>query len=347
MLNVECPLPVDGVRAFIQHLTFNIQHSGPWLATRRGVLVDLERPVPYILLLMKIVIAGGTGFIGGALVETLARDHEVAVLSRNPSKVRKGRGIQWDAVSDGPWQREVADADAIINLAGENVGGGRWTAARKKKILDSRINATSAIVRALLESDRKDHTLVNASAIGYYGSRGDEILTERAHAGSGFLADVVTQWEAAANEAEDAVRLVIPRFGIVLGDGGALEKMMIPFRMFAGGPTGNGLQWMSWVTREDIIRLIQWAIATPGASGVYNASAPEPVRNREFASTLGEVMKRPSFLPAPAPALRLALGEMGQALLLDSQRVVPERTMAEGFEFRDTSLRPALEKIVR
>ena len=296
---------------------------------------------------MKIVVAGGTGFIGEPLVESLAREHEVAVLSRNPAKVRVGRGVAWDPRSNGPWQSEVAAADAVVNLAGENIGAGRWTAARKKAILDSRINATSAIAAAMRQDSRPGRTLVNASAIGYYGSRGDETLTEKAHAGNGFLADVVKRWEAAAREVNDAARLVIPRFGIVLGDGGALSKMMIPFRMFAGGPTGNGLQWMSWISRDDLIRLLRWAIETPGVSGVYNAVAPEPVRNKEFASTLGDVMKRPSFMPAPAAALRLALGEMGQALLLDSQRVVPERTVHDGFEFGDPTLRPALEKILR
>ena len=296
---------------------------------------------------MKIVVAGGTGFIGEPLVESLAREHDVAVLSRNPAKVRAGRGVGWDPASKGAWQAEVAAADAVVNLAGENIGAGRWTPARKKAILDSRIDATSAITSAMRLDSRPGRTLVNASAIGYYGSRGDETLTEKAHAGTGFLADVVKRWEAAAKEVDDVVRLVIPRFGIVLGDGGALSKMMIPFRMFAGGPTGNGLQWMSWISRDDIIGLIQWAIENPGISGVYNAVGPEPVRNREFASTLGEVMKRPSFMPAPAPALRLALGEMGQALLLDSQRVVPERTLHDGFEFRDSSLRPVLERTVR
>ncbi len=296
---------------------------------------------------MKIIVAGGTGFVGQPLVDALADDHDVSVLSRNASKVRDGRGIEWDPGRPGPWQKDVADADVVVNLAGESIADGRWTEARKKAILDSRIAATTAITTAMRMSDRKGRALVNASAIGFYGSRGDEVLTEESTGGDDFLADVVRKWEAAANAASPLARLVILRFGIILGrDGGALPKMMIPFRLFAGGPTGSGRQWMSWISLEDIIEMIRWAIETPEVRGTYNATAPEPVRNREFAEALGSVMKRPSFIPAPAPALRLALGEMADALLLGSQRVIPKRAIGESFEFRDVSLGPALEGIL-
>ncbi len=297
---------------------------------------------------MKIIVAGGTGFVGQPLVDALAADHDVRVLSRNASRVPQKRGIEWQPGSPGPWQQSVAEADAVVNLAGESIADGRWTDARKQAILDSRITATTAITQAMASSDRKGRVLVNASAIGFYGSRGDEVLTEKSEPGSDFLSDVVRKWEAAAGAANPAVRVVILRFGIILGkDGGALPKMMLPFRLFAGGPTGNGQQWMSWVSLEDIVSMIRWAIETPAVQGTFNATAPEPVRNREFASTLGSVMKRPSFVPAPAPALRLALGEMADALLLGSQRVIPERTASEGYGFRDTELRPALARILR
>lgn len=296
---------------------------------------------------MKIIVAGGTGFVGQPLVDALALDHDVKVLSRDASRVPRKRGIEWQPGRPGPWQKSVAESDAVVNLAGESIADGRWTDARKQAILDSRVAATTAITEAMASSDRKGRVLVSASAIGFYGSRGDEVLTEKSEPGSDFLAGVVRKWEAAASAANPTVRVVILRFGIILGkDGGALPKMMLPFRLFAGGPTGNGQQWMSWVSLEDVVTMIRWAVDTSAVEGTFNATAPEPVRNREFASTLGSVMKRPSFMPAPAPALRLALGEMADALLLGSQKVIPERAISEGYGFRDTELRPALERIL-
>jgi uncharacterized protein (TIGR01777 family) len=297
---------------------------------------------------VKIVVAGGTGFIGEPLVESLSPAHDVAVLSRNPGKVRKGRGVQWDPLSGGPWQDELASADAVINLAGESIGDGRWTKERKRALLQSRLDATNAIASVLLSHPRPDRVLVNASAIGFYGSRGDDELDEQSSPGNDFLAGVVREWEAAARRAEPAARVVIVRFGIVLGpEGGALEKMLLPFKLFGGGPMGNGRQWMSWVDREDVLAIIRWAIENQSARGVYAAVAPHPVRNVEFARALGRALHRPSFMPAPAPALRLALGEMADGLLLSSQRVLPRRLTAEGYEFRSPELGPALERIVR
>ena len=240
---------------------------------------------------MKIVVAGGTGFIGEPLVRRLlAGGNDVSVVTRNPAKVRAGRAVPWSAVAT-----ELAGADVVINLAGENVGAGRWTAERKRRIVDSRVGSTRALVEALRSSPQKRRTFISASAVGYYGPRGDEVLNENAPSGEGFLADVVRQWEEAARGAEKFARLVILRFGVVLaGDGGALQKMKLPFRLGVGGPIGSGRQWMSWVDREDVLRAIEWAIERSEVRGVYNIAAPSP----------GGIRRRvapPS--PAPGPAL--------------------------------------------
>jgi uncharacterized protein (TIGR01777 family) len=280
---------------------------------------------------MKIVVAGGSGFIGEPLVRSLVqRGDDVFVLTRSPSKVNAGRALSWD----GAWRDDVANADAVINLAGENVGEGRWTAERKNRIVESRVKTTRALVDAMTRG-----VLVNASAIGYYGARGDEMLDENAPPGSGFLAAVVKQWEEVAREAESKVRVAILRFGVVLAkEGGALGKMLLPFKLGAGGPIGSGEQWMSWVDRDDVIRMIEWAVDRDGARGVYNVTAPDPVRNRDFARALGRALHRPSFMPAPAFALRLLFGQMADEMLLAGQRVVPIRATAEGFVFRYATL---------
>lgn len=298
---------------------------------------------------MRIVIAGGSGFIGEPLVRRLvARGNDVAVLSRNPAKVQTGRGVAWDGRTQGAWSDEVANADAIVNLAGENVGEGRWTDERKKKLIASRIDATGAIVQALRNAPPRDRVLVNASAVGYYGfDRGDEEFDENGTRGRGFLAELVEKWEAAAREAEPLVRLVLLRFGVALApDGGALQKMMLPFKLGAGGPVGNGRQWMSWIDRDDAVRAVEWAIDNRGARGVYNATAPQPVRNRDFARALGRALHRPAFMPAPAFALRIAFGQMAEEVLLGGQRVVPRRAEREGFRFDHPTLDAALAKSI-
>lgn len=293
---------------------------------------------------MKIVVAGGSGFVGEPLVRSLiARGDDVAVLSRNPSRVEAGRGVQWDGRSQGAWSQEVASSDAVVNLAGENVGEGRWTEARKRKLIDSRIHATRAIVEALRAAPARKRVLVNASATGYYGDRGEETLDETSSRGAGFLAQLVEQWEAAARGAEPFARVVMMRFGVVLArDGGALAKLLLPFRLGVGGPIGSGQQWMPWIDRDDVVRAIEWAIDRDSARGVYNVSAPEPVRNRELARELGRALHRPSFFPAPAFALRIAFGQMADEALLSGQRVLPRRLEGEGFEFRSRDLPSAL-----
>lgn len=244
---------------------------------------------------------------------------------------------------------DVADAGVIVNLAGENVGGGRWTAARKKRIIDSRVAATSALVSAMARKPGKTRTLISASAIGIYGDRGDELLDERSTPGSGFLAEVTKRWEKLAGDAEPFARVVILRIGIVLAsNGGALAKLLLPFRLGAGGPMGNGRQWMSWIDRDDVLRMIEWSVDHETAHGIYNAAAPAPVTNHDFAKTLGHVLHRPSFLPAPAFALRLALGsEMANEMLLGGQRVLPKHATAEGFQFAYPELAAALAHAVK
>jgi uncharacterized protein (TIGR01777 family) len=298
---------------------------------------------------MYIVVAGGSGFLGEPLVKRfVARGDDVAVLTRNPAHVRSGRPVQWDARTQGAWSGEAARADVVINLAGENIGEGRWTAERKKRLVASRLDATHAIVEALRSAPSRGRALVNASAIGYYGDRGEEQIDESSARGSGFLAELVEQWEMAAREAESLARLVLIRFGVVLDpSGGALKKMLLPFRLGAGGPIGSGEQWMSWIAREDALRMVEWAVDRETAKGVYNATSPRPVRNREFTRALGSAVHRPAVLPVPAFALRLALGQMADEALLASQRVLPHRAQQEGFGFEAVSIDEALAEARR
>jgi len=297
----------------------------------------------------RIVVAGGSGFIGEPLVRRLlARGDDVAVLTRNPSKVHAGRAVVWNPPTQGSWSDDVANADVVINLAGENVGGGRWTAERKKRIMESRVAATSALVEAMSRKPDPKRTLISASATGFYGDRGDESLDETSSGGSGFLAEVTKRWEELARGAEPFARVVIIRFGVVLAkDGGALAKLLLPFRLGAGGPMGSGRQWMPWVDRDDILRIIEWSIDRDAARGAYNATAPNPARNRDFVQSLGRVLHRPAIISTPAFALRLALGsEMADEMLLGGQRVLPKRAQDERFEFTYPELDAALKHAV-
>ncbi len=299
---------------------------------------------------MKIVVAGGTGFVGEPLVQRLlALGHEVSVLTRNPDKVSAGRGVKWDGKSQGSWSSVLATADVVINLAGENIAGGRWTAERKRQLTDSRTDSTRALVAAMKQGPRQKRTFISTSAVGYYGTRGDEELSEEGSRGTGFLADLTARWEQEAREAEAVSRLVILRFGVVLaGEGGALAKMALPFRLGVGGRVGSGNQWMAWIDREDLLRMVEWVIANEAVRGVYNVTSPKPVTNREFTAVLARVLRRPAIMPAPAFALRLAFGEMADEVLLGGQRVVPSRAVADGFAFQvptiEASLRNAFAK---
>lgn len=292
-----------------------------------------------------IVIAGGTGLLGSALAGALGADgYTVTILTRHP---RRPGDVRWMPESaDASWTSAIDGAAAVINLAGESIAGGRWTAARKAAILESRLQATGALVRAIAAVGTPPPVFISASAVGYYGVRGDDPVTEDTPPGSDFLAHVCRQWEAAAQRAPTSARLVLLRTGMVLArDGGALPQLAMPFRFFAGGPAGSGRQVMSWVHIDDWLAVVRWSLATTTVAGPVNVTAPMPVTNTEFAATLGRVLGRPSFLPAPAFALRLALGEMADALVLGGQRVLPAVAQREGFRFRYPALEPALRHL--
>jgi uncharacterized protein (TIGR01777 family) len=303
---------------------------------------------------MKVVVAGGTGMIGSALTSALAgAGHEVVVLTRRPVEEVRGlpagaRLSRWTASPDQVegWAGELDGADAVVNLAGASVGTRPWTAGRVREILDSRVRATSALVAAMatLPAAARPGALLNASGVDYYGERGDETLDEAAATGGGaVLAAVCERWEAAAREAEPlGVRVVRLRTGLVLArEAVALRLMALPFRLFGGGRTGSGRQWVSWVHLDDVVGLYGLALRDPGVSGPLNVVAPEPVRNAELAAEIGRVLHRPVWLPQPAPLLRLAM--RGQAeLLLVGHRVVPAAALARGYEFRRPALGPAL-----
>jgi uncharacterized protein len=294
---------------------------------------------------MKIVIAGGTGFIGQALVARWNQDgHQLRVLSRRP---RGAHEVEWtpDGTS-GPWASTLDGADAVVNLAGESIASGRWTAARKGRIRDSRIRATRSLVAAIESVPRRPTVFLSGSAIGYYGPRGDEPVTEETPPGDDFLASVCREWEGEALKAARWTRVVLLRTGIVLErDGGALPQMALPFKLFAGGPVGSGRQYQPWIHRDDWVGMATWALRTPEMTGPLNVTAPNPVTNREFAQTLGRILHRPAIMPAPAFAMRAALGEMADALLLTGARVIPARAQALGFAFRYPTLEAALRAI--
>lgn len=300
---------------------------------------------------MKIVLAGATGFLGRPLVARLAADrHHLVVFSRRPpgGDPLAARHVLWDpAAPPGPWTAEIDGADALVNLAGEPIAGARWTAAHKRRILESRVAATRSLAAAVRAASRPPAVFVSGSAVGYYGPRGDEILTEESAPGADFLARVSVQWEAeAAPAATPSTRVVHVRTGLVLErDGGALRQMLPPFRLGAGGPLGSGRQWWPWIHRDDWVELVRWTLGASTGSVALNATAPEPVTNGTFARELGRALHRPAFVPAPAFALRVVLGEMADALLLSGQRAVPARAERLGFQFRYRRLPEALAAI--
>ncbi len=299
---------------------------------------------------MKILIAGGTGFIGSAAAGEMARSgHEVVILSRRPP--RRGapyRQELWDGLHADSCARALEGADAIVNLAGAPVAPGRWGAARKKDLVASRVGATRALVEAIRRASRRPAVLVNASAVGYYGDCGDDFLYEESPPGQGFLCDLALAWEAAASEASAfGVRVVKLRIGMVLHqDGGALARMIPAFRAFLGGPLGTGRQWVPWIAREDLAALIAHAVSQP-VEGAVNAAAPDPATNADFSRALARALGRPCWLGLPAAALRIAFGQMADEILLASQRVFPRRALGSGFAFRyrdlDAALKAALE----
>jgi len=301
---------------------------------------------------MKIAITGATGFVGRRLVERLQTEHQVLVLTRNSTKARKIFSspnveiVTYTPTVSGSWQQALFGCDAVVNLAGEAIGEGRWTPERKQEILNSRQLSTQKIVEALANANPKPTVLVNASAIGYYGTSETAQFNENSPKGSDFLAQVCQTWEAEAEKVKAfGVRLVILRFGIVLGMGGALGKMITPFKLFAGGPIGSGKQWFSWIHREDVCSLIIQALTNAQMEGVYNATAPNPVRMTDLCRTMGEVMNRPSWLPVPNFAIEALLGD-GAIVVLEGQQVIPNRTLTTGFKFQYPDLKPALAEIL-
>jgi uncharacterized protein len=300
---------------------------------------------------MRIVLAGGTGFLGRPLAQALAaKGHDIAILTRQPasSPARPGHFIPWDPNGDvGPWADALDGADAVVNLAGESIGERRWSDTQKQRILDSRVRATKSLAQAIRRSAHPARVLISGSAVGYYGPLADQVATEEHPAGLDFLANVCKQWESEAGRAANtATRVACIRTGLVIEkDGGALPRMLLPFKLGAGGPLGSGRQYWPWIHRADWVALVSWAIDTPAAQGPLNATAPNPVSNSEFARALGRALHRPAIMPAPAFALRIALGEMADALLLSGQRAVPAKAERLGFSFRYTQLDDALRAI--
>ncbi|MGE9292225.1 MAG: TIGR01777 family oxidoreductase [Puniceicoccales bacterium] len=293
---------------------------------------------------MKVAIAGGTGLIGKALQASLKADgHSCLVLSRAPEEGQ----VAWDPTSGEIDWEALNGVDAVVNLAGRNIAS-RWSESVKREIRESRVEGTALLARTSAQLDPKPRVFINASAIGYYGVTREEELIEEASAGGGFLADVCREWEAAAEPAAAAgVRTVLLRNGVVLSpEGGALAKILTPFRAGLGGPVGDGKQWMSWIALDDVVGLIRFCIEHESICGPVNATAPAPVTNAELATTLGEVLDKPSSMPTPAFAIKLAFGQMAEETLLSSVRVLPAKAEAAGYVFRFPALKPALEHLL-
>ena len=297
---------------------------------------------------MYIAVTGASGLVGRALVPVLrAHGHRVVTISRQP---RGPDQIGWDPDNGRLDAAALEGVDAVVHLAGEPIGV-RWTAARKRRIRESRVRGTRLLAEALTRLARRPEVLVSASGVGIYGNRGNTVVTEdtpAADAPPDFLVEVAGEWEAATEPAQVAgIRVVRLRLGLVLSPaGGGLERMLPLFRFGLGGPLGSGRQWVSWIAIDDVVGAVQHALVTTSLAGPANATAPEPVTNRELAKTLGQVLGRPALLAAPAPALRLLFGEMAEAALLGSQRALPSRLLASGYHFRFPSLEPALRSLL-
>lgn len=305
---------------------------------------------------MKIAITGATGLVGSRLVAQLKQQgHQILIFTRNPSKAQRVfpasafsnlEIVQYTPQESGDWQQRVSGCDAVINLAGEPIAE-RWSPQQKEAIMQSRQIGTRKLVEAIAMAENKPQVLVNGSAVGYYGTSETRTFDESNDAGTDFLAQVCQNWEAEAQKVTaSGVRLVILRIGIVLANGGALGKMLGPFKIFAGGPIGSGKQWFSWIHRDDLVNLICQAVEQENMSGVYNATAPNPVSMGKLCQTLGEVLNRPSWLPVPDFVLEILLGD-GAIVVLEGQQVLPKKTQAAGFSYQYPDLKPALAEIVK
>lgn len=303
---------------------------------------------------MKILVTGGTGFVGQPLVRKLIEaNHKVVLLTRNPDAAKRAISDSveiygWEPESTTPPKEAYNGIDAIVHLAGESIAAGRWTAKQKKKILDSRVLSTRNLMKGAVEAGAKPKVIVSASAIGIYGDRGNQSLSETSPQGIGFLADVCRAWEKESQyPGLESVRKVNLRIGIVLEkNGGALQKLLPIFKIGGGGPVGNGKQWMSWIHREDLIEMILYSVTHENVSGVFNAVAPNPSTNAEFSRALGKALHRPAFMPAPPLALKLAMGEMSE-LVLASQKVEAKKIVDTGFAFKFPSIQEALNDICK
>jgi uncharacterized protein len=308
---------------------------------------------------MKVVIAGGSGFLGRPLAEIYAEDgHQVTNLTRRlapaASEYEAGTGLPgithvgWNPDgSTGPWAAAIDGADLVVNLSGESIAARRWSPEQKKKIRESRVSATRSLVAAIRGATRPPGVLISGSAVGYYGPRGNEPITEHEAPGNDFLAETAVAWEHEARSAEGTgVRVAVVRTGVVIErGGGALPRMMTPVKLFAGGPIGSGRQYVPWIHRADWLELVRWLAKTPQARGPFNATAPEPVPNRVFMKALARALRRPSWMPAPAFGLRLMLGEMADSLILTGQRAVPSRALEHGFRFHLPQIDQAMRAI--
>lgn len=303
---------------------------------------------------MRILITGGTGLIGTALAGSLLQDgHEVILLSRNPARNRsmapKGAQLEaWDGKTASGWGNLVNSQSVIVNLAGSNLGAGRWSASRKKEILDSRLFAGQAVVQAVEQAVEKPLAVLQSSAVGYYGSQADNPLIESSPAGSDFASRVTVEWEKSTAAVEAlGVRRAIFRTGVVIStQGGAFPKLLLPFRLFVGGPIGSGKQWFPWIHLADEVAGIRFLIDHPETSGIYNLSAPNPVQNKTLSRAIGKALHRPALLPVSPQALQLLFGEMS-TILLASQRVLPQRLVQAGMKFRFPEIEPALKDLFR
>lgn len=307
---------------------------------------------------MRVIITGGTGLIGSALAKNLAAaGHEVISLSRDPAKhtfPQGVRGVAWDSKTAAGWGHLADGADAIVNLAGAPIAGNglfpsRWTEERKRRIRQSRIDAGTAVTEAVAAATIKPKLVIQSSGIDYYGDvRSDKLITETSPNGSGFLADVTVDWENSTAGVEAmGVRRVIIRTGIVLSmESGALPITVLPFKFFAGGPLGSGEQWWPWIHLDDEVRAIRFLLEDASASGPYNLCAPNPLKNKDFAKKIGQVMNRPAFFPTPAFALKLGLGEIA-AIVLDGRRAIPQKLQSEGFDFKFPTAEAALRDLFK
>lgn len=303
---------------------------------------------------MKAIITGATGFIGRALCKNLVEaGYDVLALTRNRSKGRELLGnqvavVEWDGKSAEGWERCADGADAIVNLAGESISSGRWTRAKKERILRSRLDAGKAVVDAIRRVEKKPSVVIQSSGIGYYGSRSDEIIDESSPVGTGFLSEVAQKWEGSTKDVESfGTRQVIIRTGVVLGtDGGALPRLLTPFRLFVGGPLGGGRQWFPWIHVYDEVSAIRFLIEREDLAGAFNLTAPEPLTMKDFCRVLGKVMKRPSWLAVPGFLLRLMFGEMAKEALLPGQRALPRKLLEAGYSFQYPHTESALQQIL-